>query len=210
VSSRRRAILLGSDSGRNAVHRIQVAVAALAAVTVFGTVGYVVLGFGWLEALYQTVTTVATVGFREVRPLSPVGMAFTLVLIVVGVGTVLYNLGVIVEALTEGHLREHLWRRRMDRTIAQMSEHVIICGFGRVGRAAAQHLVDGTHDVVVIDLDPARVEGATIPHLVGDAANEATLREAGIERAHALICALDTDADTVYATSAPGRCARTW
>ena len=72
----------------------------------FGTLGYVALGFTLLEALYQTVTTVATVGFREVRPLDSAGKIFTMVLIVVGVGTVLYNLGVLVEAVTEGHLRQ--------------------------------------------------------------------------------------------------------
>ena len=90
------------------LHRIRIAMLALAAVTVFGTVGYLLLGFTLLEASYQTVTTVATVGFREVRPLSPAGQVFTMVLIVVGVGTVLYNLGVVVEAVTEGHLRLNL------------------------------------------------------------------------------------------------------
>ena len=89
--------------------------------TIFGTVGYLALGFTVLEALYQTVTTVATVGFREVHPLDPAGQVFTIVLIVVGVGTVLYNLGVILEAVTEGHLREHLERRHMDRNIAAMT-----------------------------------------------------------------------------------------
>ena len=112
-----------------------VALAALVVVTVFGTVGYLFLGFTLLEAVYQTVTTVATVGFREVRPLSTAGMIFTIVLIVVGVGTVLYNLGVILETVTEGQLRQHLERRRMDRRIAALRGHVIICGYGRVGRA---------------------------------------------------------------------------
>jgi voltage-gated potassium channel len=200
TSSRRRALLMGTASGRETARRIAVSVAALVAVTLVGTVGYVVLGFTPLEALYQTVTTVATVGFREVHPLGPVGEAFTIVLILVGVGTVLYNLGVILEAVTEGHLRQHLERRRMDRDIARLRDHVVVCGYGRVGRSATRQLLDTGHAVVVVDQDPERLEDLTEPHVIGDASRDATLLEAGIEHARALICALDTDADTMYAT----------
>jgi voltage-gated potassium channel len=200
VSARRRALLGGVTSGRGALLRVRVAVGALVAVIVIGTVGYVVLGFTPLEAMYQTVTTVATVGFREVRPLGAAGMVFTMVLILLGVGTVLYNLGVLVEAVTEGHLREHLERRRMDQRISDLSGHIIICGYGRVGRASAAHLLATGHAVVVIDSDPERLVGVEVPHLVGDALVDDTLREAGIARARALIAALDQDADTVYLT----------
>ncbi|MBM6400351.1 potassium channel family protein [Phycicoccus sonneratiae] len=199
-SSRRRALLAGTDSGRDALRRIAVALSALAAVTVVGTVGYTALGFPLLDALYQTVTTVATVGFREVRPLGPGGQLFTIVLILLGVGTVLYNLGVLVEAVTEGHLREHLGRRRMERDIARLRDHVIVCGFGRVGRSATRYLHDRGHRVVVVDTDETRLDGLTEPFVHGDAANDDVLRAAGIERARALVCALDTDAATTYAT----------
>lgn len=200
TSNRRRALLLGTNSGRDAIRRIGVAVLALAMVTVVGTVGYVVLGFGVLDALYQTVTTVATVGFREVQPLGHAGQVFTMVLIVLGVGTVLYNLGVLVEAVTEGHLREYLWRSRMDRDIAHLRDHVIVCGHGRVGRSATRQLLDTGQQVVVVDSDAPRLEGLTTAHVLGDAARDDTLREAGIEHARALICALGTDAETMYAT----------
>jgi voltage-gated potassium channel len=182
------------------LRRINRAVLALAVVTLLGTVGYLLLGFTPLEAMYQTVTTVATVGFREVKPLTPAGMVFTMVLIVVGVGTVLYNLGVILEAVTEGHLRQFLERRRMDQRIAAMRGHVIICGHGRVGRSAREYLVGNGYDVVVIDRDPHRVEGLDVVHIVGDVTDDAVLREAGIEHARALVAALETDADTVYLT----------
>ena len=129
------------------------ALTALAAVTGVGTVGYAALGFPVLDALYQTVTTVATVGFREVRPLGPAGQSFTIVLIVLGVGTVLYNLGVLLEAVTEGHLRAHLRRRRMEHDIDRLRDHVIVCGFGRVGRSATRYLHDRGHRVVVVDTD---------------------------------------------------------
>ena len=199
-SSRRRALLVGVDSGRSAVHRIGLAVLALVAVTLFGVIGYLVLGFTPLEAMYQTITTVATVGFREVRPLTAAGQVFTMVLILLGVGTVLYNLGVIVEALIEGHLREHVERRRMDRRIEALRGHVVICGYGRVGRAATAHLLATGNEVVVIDSDEKRLEGLTTSHLHGDALADDTLRAAGIDRARALIIALDTDTDTVYVT----------
>jgi len=184
------------------LRRINRAVLALAVVTLLGTVGYLLLGFTPLEAMYQTVTTVATVGFREVKPLTPAGMVFTMVLIVVGVGTVLYNLGVILEAVTEGHLRQFLERRRMDQRIAAMRGHVIICGHGRVGRSAREYLVANGYDVVVVDKDPHRVEGleTDVAHIVGDVTDDAVLREAGIEHARALVAALETDADTVYLT----------
>ena len=145
LSARRRALLVGVASGRGALFRVWIALGALAGVIVFGTIGYTVLGFTPLEATYQTVTTVATVGYREVRPLSPAGMVFTMVLILLGVGTVLYNLGILVEAVTEGHLREYLERRRMDQQISGLSGHIIICGYGRVGRAAAAHLLATGH-----------------------------------------------------------------
>jgi voltage-gated potassium channel len=185
------------------LRRIETALIALVAVTVFGTVGYLLLGFTLLEALYQTVTTVATVGFREVRPLSSAGQVFTMVLIVLGVGTVLYSLSVILEAVTEGHLREHMERRHMDKVIAAMTGHVIICGHGRVGRAAAEFLAASGHQVVVVDNDAGRLEQlghGPIYHLCGDVTDDAVLRDAGIARARALIATLDTDADTVYVT----------
>jgi len=185
------------------LRRIKIALIALVAVTIFGTVGYLLLGFTPLEALYQTVTTVATVGFREVRPLTAAGQVFTMVLIVLGVGTVLYNLSVILEAVTEGHLREHLERRHMDKAIDAMTGHVIICGYGRVGRAAAEFLAASGHQVVVVDNDAARLEqlGAGLTYsLCGDVTDDVVLRSAGIERARALIAALDTDTDTVYVT----------
>lgn len=184
------------------MRRITIAVCALATVTIFGTAGYLVLGFTFLEALYQTVTTVATVGFREVRPLTPAGQIFTIVLIIVGVGTVLYNLGVLLEAVIEGHLSQHLERRRMDKRIAAMRDHVIICGYGRVGGAAADFLRAGGHEVVIVDADALRLEplGGDVPYLVGDANDDAVLLAAGLPHARAVVIALDTDADTVYAT----------
>jgi voltage-gated potassium channel len=187
--------------------RIRVALVGLVVVLGLGTLGYILLPvtadgstFDPLEALYQTVTTVATVGFREVHPLSDAGQIFTMVLIILGAGTVLYNLGLLVEAFTEGHLRQHMERRRMDQHIDGLSGHVIICGFGRVGRSAADQLIATGHDVVVIDRDATRLAEDTIPYLIGEATNNQLLVAAGIGRARALVASLDSDAETVYLT----------
>ncbi len=174
--------------------------AGLVGVTVIGTVGYMMLGLPLLEAVYQTVFTVATVGYSELYDRTPAAMGFTIVLIILGVGTVLYNLGVLVEGITEGQLREFFGRRRMDKTIANLRGHVIICGNGRVGRSAAAHLLDTGHQVVIVEREEDRLEGLTVPFVRGDAARDETLLEAGVRQARALICCLDTDADTVYAT----------
>jgi voltage-gated potassium channel len=182
------------------VRRIRRALLALALVIVAGTVGYLILGFSVLDALYQTVTTVTTVGFREVRPLSGTGQLFTILLILVGVGTALYTLGVVLEGLIEGHLRARMERRRMERKIDRMQHHVIICGWGRVGRASAEYLHATGCQVVVVDRDPVRVEGVQYPTVVGDVTDDEVLAAAGVMHAHALIAALDTDADNVYVT----------
>lgn len=199
-SYRRRSLLSGVPQGAAALRRVAIAVAGLVAVTVFGTVGYMILGLTVIEALYQTVFTVATVGYSELYERTPAAEVFTISLIVLGVGTVLYNLGVLVEAVTEGHLREYLWRRRMDQDIAGLRDHIVVCGYGRVGKSASDHLRDLGYRIVVVDTDEERMDEVTLPFVVGDASNDDVLRAAGIERARALICALDTDVATTYAT----------
>jgi voltage-gated potassium channel len=176
--------------------------AALAGVLVAGTVGYVVLGFTVLDAIYQTVTTVSTVGFREVQPLSTAGRIFTIVLILVGVATALYTFTLILEAVVEGQIQEVLGRKRMERQIGRMADHVIVCGFGRVGRNLAQYVLGAGQDIVVIENDPARAGAAEgSAHVVrGDATSDETLLEAGIDRARVLVTALNTDADNLFVT----------
>ncbi len=166
---------------------------ALVLVSVAGTIGYLALGFGPLDAVYQTVTTVSTVGFREVEPLTPAGKVFTMALILVGVGAALYAFSVLIETFLEGQLNELLGRRRMEQSIASMRDHVIICGWGRVGRSIGSELVDGNRDLVVVERNEAKLDGGP-PAVVGDATEDAVLRAAGIERASALVAAADSDA----------------
>jgi voltage-gated potassium channel len=180
--------------------RLRVALTVLAGVMVAGTVGYLLLGFTVLEALYQTVTTVTTVGFREVRPLSDAGMVFTIVLILFGVGTALYALGVLIQTLVEGDLHDVFGRRRMERKIADIPEPVIVCGWGRVGRAIAKEVADAGAEPVVVDRDEARLETSPYPTVAGDATDDQVLRRAGLDRARALVAALDSDAGNLFVT----------
>lgn len=182
------------------LRRLRAALFCLALVIVLGSAGYMLLGFGLLDAVFQTVTTVSTVGYREIRPLTTAGRIFTIFVILFGVGAAFYTFGTLLETLVEGHLRTHLERLRMDRAIGRMSGHVIICGWGRVGRASAQYLASMGHRVVVIDRDPERLADIGHAHVVGDVTDDAVLKEAGIDRAAALIAALETDADNVYVT----------
>jgi voltage-gated potassium channel len=181
------------------MRRIWFALAAMAGILVAGTVGYLILGFSPLDTVYQTVTTV---GFREVQPLGPAGKIFTIVLIIIGVGTALYAFGVILEALVEGHLRGHLEGRRLERQIARMAGHTIVCGWGRVGRAVGGYLAGLGAQVVVVDSSQQRL--ATVPAgirtLHGDVTSDDVLHAAGVMRAAALVAAIGTDAENVYVT----------
>jgi voltage-gated potassium channel len=182
------------------LHRLRWSAIAFAAVLVAGTVGYATLGFGWLDAAYQTVTTITTVGFREVEPLSATGQVFTMVLILTGVGTALYTLGVTFETLLEGQLRQARRRRQMDHKIAGLQGHVVVCGWGRVGKAIARQVAAAGKPVVVVDHDLERLDGIEHLYVVGDATDDDVLLEAGLDRAAALIAAIDTDAENLYVT----------
>jgi voltage-gated potassium channel len=180
---------------------VTLGIALLASIIVVGSFGYVLLGFGALDALYQTITTITTVGFREVEPLTGAGKVFTMVLILAGVGTALYTLTVLLELLVEGHLGQAMERRRMDKRIAGLRGHVIVCGWGRVGRAIARELAAAGKGLVVVDSDPDRIATITSHlYVLGDASDDAVLLRAGIERAGALVAAVSTDAGNLFIT----------
>ena len=159
-------------------------------------------GFGFLDAVYQTVITVTTVGFNSPHPLEAGSKVFTIILILVGVGTALYTFSAVLEVLIEGHMRDLVRRRKMERDIARMSGHVIVCGWGRVGREVAQFLTSAGPEVVVVDRDSERLNEVPYASVHGDVTDDETLHQAGIERAATLVAALDTDADNLYVTVA--------
>lgn len=175
-----------------------IALLALALVLGGGTFGYWVVGLSPLDALYQTVTTVSTVGFRELFPRTAGPEVFTIILILMGVGTVLYAFGVLLEAVIEGDVFDIWGRHKMEKRISQLTNHVIVCGFGRVGRSVARHLAASDEDFVVIDQDSQRLDGTEYLTIAGDATDDEVLRQAGMERARALVAATSTDTTNVY------------
>ncbi len=196
----RRSRHLASPDRWDARSRFGLSVSLVVGVLAFGTAGYLLLGLGPLDALFKTVETVSTVGFGEISLDTPAEKVFTIVLILFGVGTVLYSFSVVLETIIEGRLTDHLWRRRMEREIEQLENHVIVCGCGRLGRTVADYIAEANKDVVVVDTDLSRLESTAHLFVRGDANVDDTLRAAGIERAATLVAALSTDADNVYLT----------
>lgn len=181
--------------------KIRPAVMLLGGLIVAGTLGFMLLE-DWtiLDSLYMTVITLSTVGFGEVHRLSPGGKLFTSILILVGVGTLAYIATRVTEALLDqARLRE----RRMRREIKRMHDHVIVCGFGRMGATLARILEQQGTQPVVVEKDPAmgeRLERDGLPHVIGDATDESSLIEAGIHEARALAAVLPHDADNLFVT----------
>jgi voltage-gated potassium channel len=169
-----------------------------------GTAGYVVF-FGWSidDGLYMTAITLTTVGYREVRELDDLARLWTVLLSFAGVGIIFGTVGFVAETFVAEALSGRRQRRRMERTVEALRDHIIVCGFGRVGSTVARELEHAGVPVVVIDTVPHSIEEAKAEgHLVveGDATRDDVLVRAGIQRAKALITAVDADATNVYVT----------
>ncbi len=188
----------------SAVRRFVLAVIVLLFLTAAGTAGYIMIaGMSLIDAVYMSVITISTVGFEEVKPLSPAGRLFTIGLIVTGVGTALYLFAVVAELLIEGRLREYLGKTAMQHTIHQLDRHVVICGYGRFGKVVADEMSRNSMPVAVIDHDPAReadLVQAGLPYVIGSALDDSVLERAGIRRAREIVVATASDADNVYIT----------
>ncbi|MDX6646202.1 MAG: voltage-gated potassium channel [Miltoncostaeaceae bacterium] len=171
---------------------------------VYGSVGYQVLeGWNFLDSLYMTVTTLTTVGFREVHPLDAGGQVFTLSVVVLGLGTVFAALGTFTELIVSGELARSVGEVRMHKRIDRLRDHFVLCAYGRVGQAAAQEFRDTGVPFVIIDTQETlrpQLEVAGDPFLIADPSRESVLLEAGIDRAKGMVCAVDSDAVNVYMT----------
>ncbi len=188
----------------SAGRRFVLALAVLVFLTAVGTTGYIMIeGMSLIDAVYMSVITISTVGFGEVKPLSPAGRLFTIGLIVTGVGTALYLFAVVAELLIEGRLREYLGKTAMEHRVHQLDGHVVICGYGRFGKVVADEMSRNSMPVVVVDHDPAReaeLVQAGLPYLIGSALEDSVLERVGIRRARAIVVATASDADNVYIT----------
>jgi voltage-gated potassium channel len=170
---------------------------------VVGTTGYVVIEPGWrlFDALYMTVITLTTVGFKEVGTLSDAGRVWTMILSMSGVGLIFGSVGIVAEYFVVEATSGRREAKRMTDAVGKLQGHYILCGYGRVGLTVARELVHSGLKVVVIDILPeslARARREGFLEVEGDATEEATLRAAGIERARGLITTIDSDAHNVY------------
>jgi voltage-gated potassium channel len=181
----------------------RLAITLLLIIIAGGTAGYVLIE-GWppWDAFFMTVTTVTTVGYREVHPLSFAGQVFTIALIVGGVGTAFYTATLIATLIVEGGLHRRFEQRRFTRMLQDLKDHFIVCGAGRIGSIIATELKQQAVPFVVIERDPERVHAAIERGWLAveaDASREEVLTRAGIHRARGLIAAVGTDAENVYA-----------
>jgi voltage-gated potassium channel len=170
----------------------------------FGTLGYMVIeGWSLGDSAYMMVITLATIGYGEVRPLTNIGRVFTSVLILIGVAVLSYAFTTVMGTFFEGHLTRQWERRRMEKRVQQLTNHFILCGYGRVGRQIAQELLRERESFVVVDTDQPSLDLATaagLPIVAGSASEDDILRAAGIDRAKGLISAVSSDADNIFIT----------
>ncbi len=194
----------GRRTGLTPEQRFSIALGGVVLVLSGGVLGYMLIeGWTFLEAFYMTIITVATVGFTEVKPLSPAGRLFTSGLIVLGVGSVAYSFGTLVEMMVEGGLRDILGRRRVEREIRKLKDHYIVCGYGRMGSVVVEELTKRKLPCIVIESDPAKVQDILdrgILAITGNAGDEDVLRKAGIEHARGLVAVAASDAENLFIT----------
>lgn len=178
---------------------------------VFGAGGYYVLtdeGVSLLDAAYMTVITITTVGYDESIPVDhdPVLQIFTIFLIIIGMGAVLYFVSVLATFMIEGELRDLFRRARMNKAIDAMEAHFIVAGLGRTGRNLARDVIARTRQCVLIDQEQERIEdylrgeGVDAPYVIGDATDDEILKKAGVERARGIAICLGDDKENLFAT----------
>jgi voltage-gated potassium channel len=182
--------------------RIFLAFVLLGCVLFLGTAGFhYIENWTWFDAFYMTLTTVTTVGYGEIHPLSITGREFNSLLIMSAVIASAFTIATFSQALLQFEFGKALGRRRMERELAKISRHYIICGAGRVGRTAARELRQHGQPCVFIERDPVRAQWAEeekIPVVLGNASSEENLRKARIEQARGLVSAVSSDAENLY------------
>jgi voltage-gated potassium channel len=174
----------------------------LVVVMIIGTAGYhYIEGWSWFDGFYMVITTLTTIGYQEVHPLSHAGRVFNVFVIISGVSLLLLGVGLLSQALLEFELQSFFGRRRMEREIGRLEGHFIICGMGRVGRKVARELARQSVSLVIIDNSETKRQRFAHENwlaISGDATLEETLRQAQIEKARGLIAATTTDATNLY------------
>jgi voltage-gated potassium channel len=183
------------------LRNLRVIFGCLAVLIVIGTIGFhVIEGWDWFDAFYEVLITVTTIGSSHGPGLTETGRGFSVFVIIVGVGLVFLAIGALASALLEFELRKFFGRRRMERDINRLNNHVIICGAGRVGRSVARELLSKPAPFVVVDNNPDKMQKLDERWLAlnGDATQETTPRDARIDHASGLVAAATTDAINLY------------
>jgi voltage-gated potassium channel len=176
-----------------------------AALVIVGTLGYRFIedDYTFLDALYMTVITLSTIGYGEVHPLSDAGRVFTIFLILGGVFAFIYSATEIIRTVVSGEMAAILGKRKMERTLAQIHDHIIVCGYGRMGRLVCKEFSRLGKPFVIVDVSAEELSDFALPHgvpLVGDATSDELLKQAGIVRAHSLVTLMDSDAENLFTT----------
>jgi len=192
----------GNGSAGGSMNKVVFSFFMLCFILLVGTGGYMFIEDAtFLDSLYMTVITIATVGYGEVVHLSPAGKYFTIALILVGISFVLYLVGEITEAMVEGGLRKIMGRNNMEKRVAALKNHYIVCGFGRIGKVICKSFKDSNLDFVVVESDPAevaKIDELGYLALLGSASSDDMLLRAGIKQARGLIAVVSSDAENVY------------
>lgn len=192
------------SSSQTPFRRIQVGLTIFMVTMVVAILGYMWAGWSLLDAIYMVIITIFGVGYGEVRPLVEPGLkVFTILVIIAGTSASVYAVGGFVQLITEGEIKRALGARRMSQGIEGLKQHIIVCGFGRIGQVLAAELKQNNKSFVIIDQDPERValaESLNYWVRLGDATEEGVLQAVGIERALVLATVLRSDAANVFIT----------
>lgn len=186
------------------VRHLKISIGILVMLVTVGTGGYMLLeGWEFLDALYMTVITLGTVGFREVHDLDHSGKIFTMLLIVFGVSVLGYIVGSLAQIMFEGQIQRIIGRKKVERKIEALRDHYIICGFGRIGALICKEFAAKPIPFLVIEKHPEvheKLHHEEYLHIRGDATEDETLLRAGIKRARGLISVVTSDTENVYIT----------
>jgi voltage-gated potassium channel len=193
----------GDGGGRFGARGPIVTLILLVVVTLGGTLGYMAVeGWGLLDSFYMTVISLTSVGFGEVHPLSNAGKLFTVLVILGGVAVVAMALGFGSRIVLEGQLERLMGRRKVEKEIARLRDHYIVCGYGRMGRIISREFQKKPVPFVIVERDPEifRSIDPGVLAICGNAEEDAVLKSAGIERARGLVSVVSSDAENVYIT----------
>lgn len=183
-------------------NNLKIALMILVTLVLAGTMGFhFIEGWNVLESFYTTVMTLTTIGYGDFAPKTHGGMLFTVLLVIFGVGTMLYTVGLVAQIMVEGRLTMLLGRGKMEKTIDKMKNHYIVCGCGRIGYLICRELAAEKVDFVVVDNNPEVIQKIGEEGFVyfrGDAIHDKCLIGAGIKRAKGIVCVLPSDAQNLY------------